>query len=404
MRALKIIGLSIVFLVFVSISTSSFGADKEVAYLSMGDYTGPSANTGIPCDSGCEDGFKYINDKGGIQGVKVKFIPVDTRYEVARAVSAYKQLRKTPNLLVVGCPGTAVGKGIAPLANADKLVQLAVADGEFVANVSRTFIWGQCYQDVFGSMLDWMVKDWKQKGKAGSPTVGYISWDNAYGREALRGGKEYAEKIGVKLLPPKLFPAGTPDHSQYLAFLKDADYIFAGTPDPTPAAVIRDAYRLGMTKNIQFFCDTFGPTMSGGVKAYNTELQGTIVVSWFLRGLEARNHPLAKELWTKYRKRPMSEMSPLYQVGIVFSLNYAAALEIALKEVGYDKLTPDDMYKAYQKLTGRNISQGMQGLCAYSPTSRRGSEEVKFYQVKGEALVPISGWTKCPDTVSLHKF
>jgi hypothetical protein len=27
------------------------------------------------------------------------------------------------------------------------------------------------------------------------PTIGYINWDSAYGRELLRGGKEYAEKL-----------------------------------------------------------------------------------------------------------------------------------------------------------------------------------------------------------------
>lgn len=405
MKTLKFIGVLSLVLVFVYISTPSYGADREVVYLALGDYTGPTANTGIPYDMGVEDGFKYINDKGGVEGVKVKFVPVDTRYEVARAASSYKRLRNIPKLMVVCCAGTPIARAIEHMVRADKLVQLTPADGEVVAKPGRTFIWGQTFQDALGAALDWMVKDWKQKGKAGLPTVGYIGWDNAYGREALRGGTEYAEKIGVKLLPPKLFPMGTADHSQYLIPLKEANYIYVSGTDPNSPAVIRDAFRLEMTKSTQFLCDPFGPTFAGGVKAYNTELQGTVVTCWFLRGLEALNHPLNKELWTKYRQKPMMEMNELYPVGVVCALNYAAALKIALKEVGYDKLTGDDMYKSYQRLKGMDISQGLQGVCAYSPTSRRGSEDFKFYRVTGDNLVPITkGWIKGPDTVSLHKF
>lgn len=396
---------SVVFLFFLlCVNTFSIAEDKYVAFLSLGDYTGPTANTTIPADMGCEDVFKYYNDKGGIDGVKVNFIGVDTRYEIARGVSAYKRLRKTPKLLVVNVPSTGMGKALSSLLDGDKMVSITVASGEFVAKPDRMFIWGQTYQDAFGAELDWIITDWTKKGNKGKPTVGYISWDNNYGREALLGGKEYAEKIGIKLLSPELFPMGTSDHTPYLTRLKDADYIHAGTPDPTSPTIIRDAHKLGMTKNVQFLCDTFGTTQSGGVKAYNEATQGTVVGSFFLRGDEAHNNAFAKELWTTYRKKPVEEMSPLYLMGATYGSNYIAGLKLALKEVGYEKLGPNDMYKAYQKLTGLDTSKGMQGPCAYGPTSRRGTDTLRFYRVEGNKLVPISGWVKCPDTVSLHKF
>jgi hypothetical protein len=62
------------------------------------------------------------------------------------------------------------------------------------------------------------------------------------------------------------------------------------------------------------------------------------------------------------------------------------------------------MKTAYESLTGLDISQGIQGPNTYSPTSRQGSDVVKFYQVKGSKEVDISGWKKVPDCVSLHNW
>ena len=85
-------------LIFLVVTiTASHAAEKQVAYLSLSDYTGPVAGIVAPGDMGAVDFFKYINDKGGVQGVKIRFITVDTRYDVARAMSAYKRYRKTPN-------------------------------------------------------------------------------------------------------------------------------------------------------------------------------------------------------------------------------------------------------------------------------------------------------------------
>ena len=381
------------------------GAEKYVTYLSLADYTGPIAGLNVPADMGCEDYFKYLNDRGGVQGIKVKFIGVDTRYDVARGVSAYKRYRKAQKLLVANAINTGLGKALVPLIKRDKLILLAAGEGEAQAILSYTFLWGQCYQDAFGAVLDWMIEDWQKKGNPGKPVVGFMSWDNPYGREPFKGGKEYAEKIGVKLLPPELFPPGSLKHDVWLTRLAKggANYIVAAGVDPTPTNIIRDAYALGLTKKIQIVSDFWGPAMGVGVKAHPKELEGTVIPVYYLRGVDALKHPMTK-LWTKYRKKPISEMPPNYLSGQGWGMVYEAGLKIALKDVGYDKLNGEAMYKAYQKLTGLELSQGIQGPCAYSPTSRRGSKEIKFYRVMGGKVVPITGWRVAPDTVSLHKW
>ncbi len=376
---------------------------KEVMYLSLADYTGPIAGLNVPGDMGLEDFIKDVNAKGGVDGVTIKFIGIDTRYDVARAVSAYKRYRRTPRLLMVNSISTGIGKAVAPLIEKDKRLQMVPGDGEFQAHLGRSFIWGPAYQDAFAAMMDWVMADWKKKGKSGAPVVGYLSWDNPYGREPLRGGKEYAEKIGIKLLPPEFFPPGTLKHDVYLTRLANAgaNYILAGGVDPTPTNIIRDGYNLGLTKTIQFMTDYWGPTALG-IGVHAEALEGTVIISFFQRGEDARNNPVVTDLWKRYRGS-MDKFNEVYGMGMSWGMTYLAGLKIALKAAGYEKLEADDMYKAYQKLTGLNKND-IQGPCAYSPTSRLGSKLVKIYRVKAGKIVPITGWREAPNAVALHTF
>jgi branched-chain amino acid transport system substrate-binding protein len=391
------------FLLFAPLGDSQ-AQEKTVTYLSLADYTGAIAGLNVPADMGVEDYFKELNARGGVEGVKVKFIGVDTRYDVARGVSAYKRYRTEPKLLVVNAIGTPIGKAVGPLATKDKLVQIVPGDGEFQAKLGRIFIWGPAYQDAFSAAMDWVISDWKAKGKSGMPKFGFISWDSPYGKEFLRGGNEYAEKIGLPMAKPEFFPPGALDHTVYLTRLASAgaNYIFAGGVDPTPTNIIRDAHKLGLTKTIQFLSDYWGPTEPVGIRAHPEALEGTVITSYYIRGEDAKKHPMSA-LWTKYRGKPIADLNESYIFGTVWGMDFEEGLKIALKDVGYEKLDGEAMFKAYQKLAGFK-RQGITGPNAYSPTSRRGSLEVKFYQVKSAKSVPITDWIKAPDSVSLHKF
>ena len=402
-----IIGVLAVLAILAGVRSSSYGAGKEVSSLCLSTYTGPGAGLVIPIDQGYEDYFKYVNDRGGVQGIKLKFIGIDTRMDVARQVSTYRRYRKNPKLLSAICMGTPGVKACAPMTNRDKRVFIAPATGEFTAKnkISCVFLWGVSEQNGLAVLLDWAIKDWTKKGNPGRPTIGYITWDNAYGHDTMIGGKEYANKVGVKLLT-EFFPPGTPDHSIYLTRLKKANYIYVGGVEPTPSNVVRDAYRMGMTRNIQFFNFPWGPNMSS-LKVRGKELQGFIMASFYIKGTELRAHPLVTKIFNKYRRKPRGDQyaDAGYGLGMGGAMNFEVALKIALKDVGgYDKLKPEALYRAYQKLTGMDNTQGIQAPCTWSATARNGSDRLKLYQVKGDKIVPITDWIVAPDAVSLGTF
>ena len=377
--------------------------EKVVTFLSLSDYTGPIAGLLFAAQSGCEDYLEDLNARGGVGGVKVNHIGIDTRYQTGRGISAYKKYRTEPNLLVINSCSTGITKAIAPLTEKDKVVQLTPADGEFQAHIGWVFPWGVTYQNGFGATVDWIVEDWKAKGNPGMPTVGYMDVDTPSGREPLRGGKEYAEQVGINLLAPELFPIGELDHSTYLSRIVEAgaDYCFIGVLDPLCTNVLRDAHKLGLTDTIQFVCGFWGPTEAVGVKLHPEATEGTVISTFFLRGDEANANPLAA-LAEKYRGQKVTEWGSIYLVGIGWTLAFEEALRKAIDDVGYDELDGEAMLRAYESLTGLDVTQGIQGPCTYSPTSHQGSDTVRFYQVKSGKLVPLSDWRKAPDCVSLH--
>ena len=376
----------------------------EVKFLDLTDYTGPVAGLALPGSWGYEDYFKDLNAKGGVEGVKIKYIGVDTRYDVARALSSFKRYRRDKDIVAVGTVSTPFVKMLQRLTRKDKMVILVTGDGEFQAHIGNFFIWGPAYQDAFAATLDWIKKDWTGKGRSGSPKVGFMSWDSAYGREPFRGGKEYAEKIGVELLPPEFFPVGNLKFDVYLTRLNKAgaDYVYVGGVDPTQTSVMRDATALGLTKKIQFVSDYWGPTTLG-VSLHPEALEGMVVVSFFLRGEESLYHPLLKRLWTTYRKKAPEEMNEGYGIGVAAGISFGEALKDAIKRVGKNKITREEIYKSYLNISGLG-KEGITGPCAYSPTSRRGSDVVKFYKVTGGEIVPITDWVKTPDAVALHNW
>ncbi|MDQ7783620.1 MAG: ABC transporter substrate-binding protein [Desulfomonilaceae bacterium] len=388
----------------VSPLTSAQAIAKEVAFLDLSDFTGPVAGLTVPASSGLEDYIKSVNEKGGVEGVKIKYIGVDTRYDVARTISAFKRYARDPQVVAMGICSTPAGKMLQRLTREQPIVCTVPGDGEFQAHLGNFFTWGPTYQDAFAATIDWVLKDWKEKGKEGDPSIAVLSWDNAYGREMLRGGKEYAEKKGVKVLKSELFPTGTLKYDIYLSRLAEAgaNYVYVGGVDPTQTNIMRDATRLGLTKDIKFISDYWGPTALG-TSLHPEALEGMVVVSFFLRGEDAQNNEMMKKFWTTYRKRPMKEMNGGYAIGLGLGMSLEAAIKDAIKRVGPDKLTRDEIYKSYQNITGLD-RQGVVGPVAYAPKVRRASDVVKFYVVKSGKIIPITDWVEAPNAVALHKW
>ncbi|MBU2548683.1 MAG: ABC transporter substrate-binding protein [Proteobacteria bacterium] len=384
---------------------SGLAEEKVVTVLETGGFTGPTSPLVVPVHQGSKDYFEALNAKGGIDGVKIKFISSDDRYTAARAMSFYQRYRKTPKLATLLSYGTPQAYILDPIMTRDKIPQITTGGGKFQAKPGYTFLMVCPYQNMVGSGIDWAIADWKKKGKSGMPTFAYMGWGGASGLEATNGSNKYAEQKGVKWLKPVLTTPGTLKYDTWLTGLaqQGVDYIYVHMVDPDQTFVVRDAYGLGLTKKIQFISSYYGLHDTVGLRLVKPEVvEGTVVASNIILGDERLKNPNA-ELWAKYQKKPPEDMDDSYLWGVGNAKIVEQALRIALKDVGYEKFNGQAFYAALQKVKG-DLTQGIMGAQDLGPTNRQLTRQIRYYQVRNGKNVPISDWIETPDCLSLAEF
>ncbi len=179
-RKKKLAGLIGVFFLFLALAAmpAPAGAEKSATWLSIGPLTGPGAGAVLPMTLGNADYVKEVNARGGVDGVKINFVPVDSRYDVARGISIYQRYRKRPRMLVVYTAKTGLTKALLPLINRDRHITFLSGAGFAQAKIGRAFLMLGVYQDIFGAALDWMVEDWNKKGVVVSGSDDSGHWTN----------------------------------------------------------------------------------------------------------------------------------------------------------------------------------------------------------------------------------
>jgi len=394
-----------VLLTLAFISGSALAKEKSVTLLISGMMTGPASSVSLPSLNGTIDYLKELNAQGGVDGVKIKYNASDNRYDVSRAVSFYQRYRRSPKVVCFLLHSVPATYALNPLITRDKVPVLTTGGGLFQYKPGYVFITLPPFADIVGADMDWILADWKKKGHSGMPTVGIMAWEGAGGQSSLNGSVEYAKQKGINLLPVERFPPGSLKFDTYLIRLaqQGANYININATDPDSVFIIRDAHGMGLTDKIQFVAYMYSLLPSAGLKLVKPEVvEGAVASSSWLMGDESTSHSTA-QLFTKYQKKPASEMNNNYLWGVSTGKVIEKALGIALKDVGYEKINGEAFYRALQKVQG-DITQGMMGRVVYGSKSRKMTDEVKFYRITNGKPEPISGWVKTPDTVSLHKW
>src|SRR5437868_10744466 len=115
--------------------------DREIKIGQSTPLSGPASAFGIY--SRVEDAyFKMLNDKGGINGRKIKFIILDNGFNPPKALEASRKLVEEDGVLAeVGTVGTPTNSAIQKYLNGKKVPQLPVSAGGSKFNDPKQFPW-----------------------------------------------------------------------------------------------------------------------------------------------------------------------------------------------------------------------------------------------------------------------
>ena len=170
--------------------------DTEITIGTITDLSGVTAVQGVNNSYAQRMAYDEINEKGGINGRKIKYIVEDNQYQVPRAVQAMNKLPNNDSVFIL------VGNGGTPMNNANMPTQLEKG----VANVFPLTAARSMYEPFnklkfgqFASYYDQMragVKYFVEK--KGKKNVCAMTQDSDFGRDVLAGAVEQLAAMNMK--------------------------------------------------------------------------------------------------------------------------------------------------------------------------------------------------------------
>ncbi len=132
-------------------------AHKTITLGFLSPYTGPvAAPIGIPLANGVKAYFDHVNDNGGIDGYKVKFLEEDTMYDPPTEVQKYNQIHNQV-LMIADSLGTQPTFAINSLATADHMLVSAATLASSLAREKYLILLGTPYRLQVENAFDYVV-------------------------------------------------------------------------------------------------------------------------------------------------------------------------------------------------------------------------------------------------------
>ena len=173
-------------------------SDSEIAIGQSAPFSGPASAFGIY--SRVEAAyFKAINDKGGINGRKVKFVTLDNGYSPPRALEASRKLVEEDGVLAeVGTVGTPTNSATQKYLNGKKVPQLLISAGGSKFNDPKQYPWTVPFYPSFEMEAVGYAR-YALKAQPSSK-IAVLYENDDYGKDFLRGLKKALGDAGQKLI------------------------------------------------------------------------------------------------------------------------------------------------------------------------------------------------------------
>src|SRR5215469_16061113 len=310
------------------------------------DLSGPAATYGVSSSNAVKMRFDEVNEKGGINGRKIKLIVEDTQYQVPRAVQAGAKLINRDHIFaMVAGLGTPMNNALFKdqiEAGVPNLFPLSAARSMFEPFSKYKFYGAATYVDQVRAGINYFVT------KKGKKSVCAMYQDTDFGKEVFDGVQMQADKMKIKLAETTTHKPTDQDFTAQITKLKGAgcDLVVVGTQ----GGVTEGFYAMGLTD--MPYRDTLSPTAQ----------------AWFDRYKD------------RYKIEP--------NIGAVYGQVAADLTVTALEKAGKD-LTTDSFIKAMESIKGyKDIFNGPE--VSFGPDKHQGANSAFLAVVKGGRWVRVT--------------
>jgi branched-chain amino acid transport system substrate-binding protein len=358
-------------------------SDTEIKIGNTNPYSGPASAYAV-IGKTIDAYFKSVNEAGGINGRKVKFISMDDGYVPSKTVEVVRQMVESDKIFALfQSLGTPCNSAIHKYMNQRKVPQLYVATGASKWGDPKNFPWTMGFQPdyhteavIYAKHILANIKDAK---------IGVLHQNDDYGRDYLGGFKEGLGKEEGRIVKIVTFEATDPTVDSQIIQLKDSGAnVFFNVSGPKAAAQgIRKAADIGWKP--AHYLNNVSASVAAVMKPAGYEnAQGIITAAYLMDATDKQwaDHAEMKA-WSAWMDKWMAgankaDASHLYAYAV------SVLMHETLKRCGNDMTRANLMKQAagFQKFRVPLLLPGI--LINTSPTDFYPIQAVQLQRFKGE--------------------
>jgi branched-chain amino acid transport system substrate-binding protein len=359
-------------------------SDSEIKIGHTCPYSGPASAYGVN-GKAIVAYFDMINDKGGINGRKVKLISLDDGYSPPKTVELIRQLVEQEKVLCThNTLGTATNTAVHKYMNQKKVPHLYLATGASKWGDPKRFPWTMGYQPDYHTEAVIYAKHILANVK--DARIGVLMQNDDYGKDYWEGFKEGLGKDADKVVKHVTYEVTEPTVDSQIIQLKAADAnVFFNIATPKFAAqAMRKVADLGW-KPVQYVNNVAASVGTVMKPAGFDNVQGILTASYAMDPTDPTwaNHPDLAEF-----KAFMAKYHPTAHIADLGNVNgYTVSYLMAetLRRCG-DELTRANVMKQATSFQKFRVPMLLPGITvSTSPTDYYPIQAVQLARFKGQS-------------------
>jgi len=230
------------------------GKTDEIRIGSLIDLTGATADAGEDYAMGIAEAIHYVNDKGGVNGRKIKYYHFDYGNRIPEAYAKYKLLKRLGCVAVLGW-GADDTEALSPAVNMDKMPYLSATYPAHLANPAKApynlSISNDFSSSARAAITAWFDHKWPKHPdyKKRKPRIqcSYM-FASPYAIAPIKAAKDQAKFLGFEIGPDQEMSLLAINAENQVLAMKNfrPDLVWHGNTSMSVAATVRDAFYSGL--------------------------------------------------------------------------------------------------------------------------------------------------------------
>lgn len=335
---MKFMPKAVLFILAITLTFHCAKEQKEIKIGAILPMTGPSALLGELARNGLSLAEEEINDKGGINGSRLRIVFEDGMADPNSSISAFRKLISVDKLKFIITTHSSVGLALSPLADKEKVILLIHASHpQITGKSSYVFRHSNIAEQESQIIVDFVNNQNHRK-------YAIAVMNDDYGIEFREKLKQLFSEFNISLTNDVVYEKTETDFktiSQKLLSNKNPDIVVIAGLGNGVGLLIRRLKEFGYKGDILI---TLGAIITGAFGSAGESAKGTYYVDFAFDASDKNYHRVSKQYSAKYQSNMQSASILFY--------NTLLLLTQAIEKAGYDALGVSEYLKSLSQFIG----------------------------------------------------